>query len=214
MKVSVVVPTYDSAEWIGTCLASVRKSFKGELIVVDGGSQDGTTAKVMDYRACIYRSSLNFSEQCNEGAREAMGDVVLFLSPQVEVLPGWREAIEEALQSEYVVGGGLRTIWEGESLKARLFSWGQDFGSRCLDVSLAPQGIFVRRKSFLSVGGFSPNAVLPHLWLAQKLKAVGEFSYLDAAVKVMVRPWESKGMVATSLGYVKAYREHRRLDIN
>src|SRR3954454_18165732 len=38
-KVSVVVVTYDSAEWIERCLASVAGL---ETVVVDNGSRDGT----------------------------------------------------------------------------------------------------------------------------------------------------------------------------
>lgn len=81
MIVSVVIPTFNEVENIEGCVKSLRAEFRGELLVVDGGSTDGTADRAMQLGARLYSGKKGLAAQCNEGAEEAMGEVLFFSAP-------------------------------------------------------------------------------------------------------------------------------------
>ncbi len=93
--VSIVVPTYRSARFVGRMIESVcaQTIDDWELIIVDGRSRDGTAEAVADYRARL-GDRLTFIEQRNEGCNAARnagieasrGEFVAFLDSDDEFL--------------------------------------------------------------------------------------------------------------------------------
>ena len=79
--VSIIIPTLNSAEFIGQCLASVFKQTYQEIevIVVDGGSRDETLAKVEKYDVKIFHTQRGRSFQKNYGAKKAKGKYLYFV---------------------------------------------------------------------------------------------------------------------------------------
>jgi len=100
MLVSVVIPTINEAEWIRAAVASVRRDYTDnevEIIVVDGGSVDGTPRLVPDGEVVI-ESAPGRAIQMNRGARVAAGDILVFCHADTLVPPSWREAVVEVLR--------------------------------------------------------------------------------------------------------------------
>lgn len=109
--VSVIIPSKDNPDVLGVCLKSlVRLStdVKLEIIVVDNGSSDENKSKIADLFdglkhdlvSCGYVENevdnavlkylynpqpFNFSRMCNQGAKAANGDFLLFLNDDIEV---------------------------------------------------------------------------------------------------------------------------------
>lgn len=82
MKVSVVIPAYNEAERIGAVLEPVLAAPSvHEVIVVDDGSTDDTAAVAAQYGVKVVRLPENKGKGAAlaAGAREAKGDVLLFL---------------------------------------------------------------------------------------------------------------------------------------
>ena len=80
---SVVVPTYNRAEWIGATLRSVlsQSSQPHEIIVVDDGSADGTETVVGAFGArvrYVRQENAGVSAARNHGARLATGEYLAF----------------------------------------------------------------------------------------------------------------------------------------
>lgn len=83
MKVSVVIPTYNSEKRVGECLLSLGKQTLSphEIIVVDGGSNDSTTRmleKIDGVKLIINEESHTPGSSRNRGAEAATGEVVFF----------------------------------------------------------------------------------------------------------------------------------------
>ena len=80
-KVSINIPTYNSEETIKLCLDSIEKqTYKNiEIIIVDGGSKDGTLSIAKNYGAkvFVYRKALLGARDL--GVRKSKGKYVLFL---------------------------------------------------------------------------------------------------------------------------------------
>jgi GT2 family glycosyltransferase len=93
-----------------------------ELIVVDNASADGTPEAVRrlvpEARVVEAGTNLGFAAGCNLGAREAGGELLLFLNPDAVVQPGFREAIEAPLVDDrgWAAWQGLVTAEGGRLL--------------------------------------------------------------------------------------------------
>jgi len=110
--VSVIVPFRDEARLLERCLRSIR-DYAGyapwEVVLVDNESWEPETKAVLrrvaeDPRCRVvpYAGSFNWSAINNEAARQARGDLLLFLNNDVESSRhGWLAAmVEHALRDE------------------------------------------------------------------------------------------------------------------
>src|SRR3954471_9889646 len=92
-RISVIVTTWNAADVLGRCLDSVAaQEVRGgfETIVVDNASSDGTAdllrARASELRVISNRENIGFSLGNNQAAREAAGEVLLFLNSDTELL--------------------------------------------------------------------------------------------------------------------------------
>ncbi|MFC7757949.1 glycosyltransferase family 2 protein [Catellatospora bangladeshensis] len=93
-RLSVIVPFFDVAEYIGDCLESLRRQTLRELevILVDDGSRDGSTA--IAERCCaadprfriVRQENQGLGPARNTGAREAAGEYLTFVDSD-DVVP-------------------------------------------------------------------------------------------------------------------------------
>src|SRR5947207_12761147 len=79
MRVSVIVPTLNEAATIAATLANVGAQEPHEILVVDGGSTDGTAAAAAPLADRVLTGVCGRALQMNAGAAAATGDALLFL---------------------------------------------------------------------------------------------------------------------------------------
>jgi glycosyltransferase involved in cell wall biosynthesis len=116
-RTSVVIPALNAAEVIGDQLDALsRQTFDGdwEVVVVDNGSTDGTTAAAAAWADRLpalrvvdasQRRSHTFAR--NTGARAASGDLLLYCDADDIVGPGWVEAFVRAADDGCDFMGGF-----------------------------------------------------------------------------------------------------------
>ena len=112
MLVSVIIPALNEAENIARAVQGAARDYgtdQVELIVVDGGSDDGTPGRVPPPARTI-RSPRGRAMQMNRGARAAQGEILVFCHADSILPAGWREAVIEALGREGVSGGTFQTL--------------------------------------------------------------------------------------------------------
>ena len=92
-RLSVVVPALNEAACVRRAVESARAGSLGapplEVIVVDGGSDDGTVAEARAAGAVVLTAPRGRAAQCNAGARHAKGDLLLFLHADSTLPPGY-----------------------------------------------------------------------------------------------------------------------------
>ncbi len=98
-KLSVVVLTKNCADKLKNCLGSVK--WADEIIIVDGGSTDGTLDIAHQYADKIIDSKFEgFGAERNKGAMEATGDWVLELDADEIVTEAFRERMTRLLNGD------------------------------------------------------------------------------------------------------------------
>jgi len=99
VRVSVVIPTLNSAETLESCLVSIRNNNTGyeyEIIVVDAGSSDGTKEIASRYADKILDGVLSRVNR-NKGIEVAEGNIVCFTDSDCTVPTAWIEQLVNKL---------------------------------------------------------------------------------------------------------------------
>ena len=120
--VTVVIPTWNRADLLHDCLTAIDQDPPDEVIVVDNASYDGTADMVDTYHPHVtyLRNDTNegFAPACNRGAREAAGDVVIFLNNDTLPKPGWWQTMAELVTADRPVVGCHLTYPDGTTQHA------------------------------------------------------------------------------------------------
>src|SRR5262245_50338862 len=93
--VSLIVVTYNSVALLTDFFAALAATTYQpyEVLVVDNASSDGTAAYIAErhpeVKLLANATNQGFGRACNQGARAAGGEMLLFLNPDVIVTPDW-----------------------------------------------------------------------------------------------------------------------------
>jgi GT2 family glycosyltransferase/SAM-dependent methyltransferase len=104
--VSVIIPVYNQYEYTKSCITSVVRSnikVPYEIIVADDLSDDETLDIAGEFPFVkVVRNELNlgFLRNCNNAARSAEGEYLLFLNNDTQVMAGWLESLYETMEAD------------------------------------------------------------------------------------------------------------------
>ncbi len=206
-RVSVIVPALDEAGQIAACIRSAREAGAGELIVVDGGSADGTAdeARVAGADAVI-AGKPGRAAQMNAGASLAGGDILCFLHADTRIPPGACETILAAMRDESLVGGAFEvrlalSASAGTWIRGLLGVTEKMIGvrSRRFRRFTGDQAIFVRRTFFERMGGYEEIALMEDVRLSAAMRKAGRTVLLAEQAVTSARRWEARGPLRTIL---------------
>jgi rSAM/selenodomain-associated transferase 2 len=198
VRVSVIIPVLNEAEQIADVIARTKEIGDCEIVVVDGGSTDGTlgAASAADQ---VLSAPRGRALQQNAGAAAATGDVLLFLHADCRLPHGAFHAISVALQDPRCVGGCFRQSIEASGIGYRLLESGNAWRVKLLGWAYGDQGIFVRREVFASLGGFPELPLMEDLYFMKQLKRRGRLSLLLGRLQVSARRWRKHGIIGQTL---------------
>ena len=199
MRVSVVIPTLNEAGSIARTLGRVRQASACEIVVVDGGSEDGTPESVRAYADQLVSAPRGRARQMNAGARAANGEALLFLHADTIPPEQFSELIVEALADPEVVGGRFDVCVDAPGWLFRLIGSLMNIRSRLTGIATGDQGIFVRRAVFETIGGYPEWDIMEDLEFSRQLKRAGKIACLRAQVKTSARRWQRHGITKTIL---------------
>jgi rSAM/selenodomain-associated transferase 2 len=203
MKISVILPVLNESPGVGESLARLRASApreRMEIVVVDGGSVDGTTELAALWADKVIATPPGRGQQMHAGALAATGDLFLFLHADTRLPDDWPEILHAAW------GGPDRPACTAFQLSFdrpdRVYRWIERAARWRFQLTSVPHGdqaLALLRATYFSVGGFPPVPLMEEYYLARKLKRMGAICLLPAAAVTSARRYEKNGPVRNAL---------------
>ncbi len=176
IDLSVVIPTLNAGvrlkETIGA-LEEVRETMAVEIIVVDGGSTDGTRERAAALGATVVEAPRGRGTQLSAGAREASGRWILFLHADTTLEPFWSTTVSSFMRAR------------GNVLKAAYFTFALDDASgaarrvevltnwraRKLGLPYGDQGLLMSRTMYDSLVGYLDLPIMEDVDMVRRIGA-------------------------------------------
>jgi rSAM/selenodomain-associated transferase 2 len=196
-RLTIVVPVLDEAAIIIGALQALAPLRAGgaEVIVVDGGSGDGTPQLARPLADRVIAAAHGRGATMNAGAALGTGDALLFLHADTRLPDDAGRLIAAALACRAWGRFDLRIAGRHPLLAvvARMINW----RSRLTGIATGDQAIFVTHEAFSAVGGFPDLPLMEDIALSRKLKRLGRPACIATPVITSGRRWEHHGVLRT-----------------
>jgi rSAM/selenodomain-associated transferase 2 len=200
-RLTIVVPCLDEAGVIRPVLAALQPYRRAghEVIVVDGGSRDGTPELARPHADRVFGSARGRALQMNAGAAAAGGDVLVFLHADTRLPPEGDRLILDGLARTGRCWGRFDVRLSGTLPALRMVERLMNLRSRLTGVATGDQAIFVAREAFEAVGRYREIPLMEDIALSAGLKRLGRPLCLRAQAITSSRRWERDGVWRTIL---------------
>ncbi len=197
--ISVIIPVLDEAENIEARLQAIDLADNVEIIVVDGGSQDGTVKRSQSLGVRVLQTKPGRAHQMNVGADAAAGNLLLFLHADTQLPPNFADLVRHTLAQPTVSAGAFELKIDDPMPRLRWVEWGVKWRSRLLQLPYGDQALFLKAATFHAIGGFLDLPIMEDFELVQRLRTRGRVAIAPAAVLTSSRRWKKLGIWRTTL---------------
>ena len=196
---SVIMPVLNEAANIVAALAPLQelRAAGHEIIIADGGSEDATPTLAIPLCDRIVTAPRGRATQMNAGAREASGDVLLFLHADTRLPPNVATLIIDGLAASQKEWGRFDVTIEGRPYMLHVIAILMNLRSRLTGIATGDQAIFVRADAFRAVGGFPEQRLMEDIAFSAAMKKRGAPLCRSARVTTSGRRWEKHGVWRT-----------------
>ena len=191
--ISVIIPTLNAAADIGPALAALAEGLSaglvGELIIVDGGSEDEIEAIADQIGARFACVEAGRGGQLAFGARLASRPWLLFIHADTVLSEGWLNAVKAHLHRPDKAGY-FRLRFDASGFAPSLFSGGANLRSRFLGLPYGDQALLISRQLYDSCGGYPAQPLMEDVAIARRLR--GKLVPLPAEAVTSARKYKGK----------------------
>lgn len=200
--ISIIVPAFDEASIIEQFLESLReRTGDAEIIVVDGGSSDGTFELARNRCDRCLRSARGRALQMNSGAAVASGDIFWFLHVDTDVPADCVQEICDVFRDSEVAGGFFRIHIPSRRFVYRLTDSFAHYAGLLLQMRFGDHGFFCRRAVFREIGGFPELPLMEDAEFFRKLRQCGRIAIISSRLTSSPRRYEKIGPWRLTLTY-------------
>jgi rSAM/selenodomain-associated transferase 2 len=197
-RLSIIVPVLDEAAGIEAALMALSPyRVRGvEVIVVDGGSRDGTAGLAYPLASRVLIAPRGRAAQMNAGAAMARGDILLFLHADTQLPDNADLLIQRELARSGRAWGRFDIRFDrGGSLK--IIALMMNLRSRLTGIATGDQALFVTRAAFDAVGGFPSIPLMEDVALSARIKRISWPLCIRTRVTTSARRWRKHGTLRT-----------------
>ena len=194
--ISIIIPTYNEADQIAETIRKTLAASSGnpvEIIVVDGGSTDGTLEIASKCGAVTLMSKRKGrAAQMNAGASMAKGEILYFLHADSVPPNGFITHILDALHGG-AVSGCFRLAFDHNHWFLRANSWFTRFNVN--GVRFGDQSLFVTKAVFQKTGGFREDLLMMEdQEIIHRIRKHGRFRVMDDVIVTSARKYLDNGV--------------------
>ncbi len=195
LNLSIVIPALNAARTLPACLDRLQGA--GEIIVVDGGSTDGTQAVAEAAGIRLLTSPKGRGVQLRTGGEAASADWFLFLHGDTRLGAGWREAVERHARTAPGCAACFRFRLDAAAWQARVIEMGVAARVRFLGLPYGDQGLLISRALYLETGGYRPQPLMEDVDLVGRIGR-RRLRVLDAEAVTAADRWQRDGWLRRS----------------
>jgi rSAM/selenodomain-associated transferase 2 len=198
-RVAVIVPVLDEIAQLPALGAELeRLRERAEIVLVDGGSRDGTRAALDRLGFRVVDAPRGRATQMNAGARATSAPLLLFLHADTRLPDGALATIGAAIDGG-AAGGCFRVRIDSPDPRLTLAALYINTRARLFASATGDQALFVRRDLFERLGGYRELALCEDLDFVARLRRAGRFSVVADEVMTSARRWHGQGVARTIL---------------
>lgn len=225
-KISVIIPVLNEAATLEKTFKPLQGAINIEIIVVDGGSGDGTREIAENLGAKVLTNQPGRAVQMNAGAAAATGEILLFLHGDTQLPMGFEKMVRQCLLTPGTVAGAFELKIDGEESGLRAIETLVRWRSQLWQLPYGDQALFLRTQRFRQLGGFGELPIMEDFELVRQLQRQGNIRIVPHAALTCARRWQKLGIWKTTalnqlvvLGYflgvpptqlARWYRQQRR----
>ena len=209
---SVVIAARDESQGLPALLADLAMApeLVREVLVVDGGSRDGTPRLAALAGAPVLHDGSGRGGQLATGVARSTGAWLLLLHGDVRLPPGWAQTLAVAIAAGETSAWAFRLRIAGDDPALRLVELAVELRSRWRQLPYGDQGLLLARRLHDAAGGIAPLPLMEDLEFVQRLRRRGRIGTLALALRVSGRRWQRLGVWQTVLANASLRRAWRR----
>jgi len=195
---SIIVPTLNEAGGIAAALGRllpVRR--EAEIIVADGGSEDGTADLARSIADRVVVSARGRAKQMNAGAAVARGQVLVFLHADTALPDDALPLIAIGMATTGRAWGRFDITVAGTDPLLAAVSVLMNVRSRWTGIATGDQAMFMTREAFDAAAGFPEIPLMEDIEMSQRLKALTKPLCVRSRAITSARRWERDGVLRT-----------------
>ncbi len=197
--ISLIIPTLNEEDNLQRTLEKIGQLPRGEVIVVDGGSEDNTVKVAEKYGAKVIKSMPSRGKQMNVGASKASGDILLFLHADTLLPDGFSSLVRKVMSEPDVVGGSFALKLQPGTPFLKYIEENVKWRTKLFGLPYGDQAIFVRASVFREIGGYADIPLFEDVDFIRRLKSQGKLSFIPIPVVTSSRRYKKYGVFMTTL---------------
>ncbi|MCX5806106.1 MAG: TIGR04283 family arsenosugar biosynthesis glycosyltransferase [Proteobacteria bacterium] len=198
---SIIMPVLNEAPLINDIidhLHGLEGVEETEIIVVDGDPEGLTLGAISHDHTDVrkLKSSKGRGIQMNEGAKNAKGDILLFLHADTELPLDALRLIATVMQNKRYVAGAFDLGIKSGKFIFRIIESVASLRSRLTKIPFGDQAIFMQKDYFDKIGGYKDIPIMEDVEIMKRIKKRGDkISIINQRVYTSSRRWEQEGIV-------------------
>ena len=207
-KISIIIPTINEANNLPLLLSDLSIiNKKGEIIIVDCGSQDKTIDVANIYGAKIFKSKeRNRGLQLDIGAKNSKGDWLIFLHADTRLTDDWFRKINSVLEGDKDYIYYFKFKINHKKIIYRVLEILVNFRGQYLKQPYGDQGLIIHRTNYFKNNGFSKIPLMEDVDFLRRLNNKN-LKQLNLPIFISSRKWERTNIF---LQAIKNWRFRRR----
>jgi len=203
-KFSIIIPVLNESGIINAQLNrlhSLTTKEPYEIIVVDGDPRADTLQALRNKTNIVCLTSPpGRANQMNLGAKNAQGEILIFLHADTELPPNVFHQTSLILKQDRYIGGAFDLGIKSDKLMLKLIAKVASCRSRLTRIPYGDQAIFIKKDYFLNLGGYKDIPLMEDVELMHRIKkSGGKIFIFSERVFTSPRRWEKEGVIYCTL---------------